>query len=203
MFRRLQQQNPQLTKGVCQTLMKFLFYHAEMETFVVADKMSNIQTIQDYYRAQYDGGRHKQHLAQCEASYIKYVNGFEQSDKRSVDAQSSLMFPMRFLHGQPKTKADFQLLDRTVLFATMKKLGEGVDISSLHTVCLVSSLPASNKAPTSVKAQLEQVIGRLRFQEGQERRLFEFRDDAIQFYTRRWFARKKYYNSRGMQQHFL
>lgn len=196
MFHRLQQRNPQLAKGVCQVLMKFMFYHAEMEEQVATDPISNVHTVADYYRAGLDRGKHAQSIKDCQTSYIKYANSFECVDSTS-SRENNLMFPMRFLLGQPKTKSNAQELNRTVLFATMRKLGEGVDITSLHTVCLMSSLSASNKG------QLEQVIGRLRYADGQKRFIYEFRDDDIQVYRRRMFARRKYYDSRGMPQYYF
>ncbi len=183
---------PGIQLAVAKTMAEFIFFHEGMETCIQSTFANDITSVPLYYRHY---GKNKTILAQIAAtqkSYLAYLKKLP---------EHPFVFPMRVLVTK-KTKKNEVELDRTVLFATVKKLGEGIDLTTLDTVCLGSSLSASNLA------QFEQVIGRLRKRAGETKgtfatkRIIDFVDETTYITKAQCRARKKFYESRGMLQHF-
>lgn len=171
-----------------QTISRFLFFHEPMEKCIQSTLVESISSVSLYYQRYGRNKTFQQQIDDSQSTYLKYVNSLGFSD---------FLFPMRVLSTQSK-KAE-KMLDRTVVFATIRKLGEGTDVDSLHTVVLLSSISTKNMG------QFEQVIGRLRKAKDTnvQKQIIDFRDDAYSMFRIQGINRQKFYKSRGMPQTFM
>jgi len=166
-------------------MVDLLFYHADMELATHSTSvLTTIKSPSDYYQRKRRNAMDDQ-INAIQTSYLKYVN--------KLDYSSGLLFPCRILKSGSKSNLGN---DRTVLFATTKKLGEGVDVKTLHTVCLTVSLVASNLP------QLEQIIGRLR-KSNRSLQIYEFMDRHPDLARQCTARQRKFYSEREMKQIFL
>lgn len=168
---------------ICETMQKYVFYHEDLDYWSQEPCADHITTLADYYRFSRNK-RRADDVADTQASYLQYV--------QQLDENHPWMFPMCL--ATTTTRKPYANMNRVVLFATVQKLGEGVDITTLHTVCLTSSLSAQNLS------RFEQVIGRLRKKQGTKKRIIDFTDTLFANQTRQ---RKKFYEKRGLQQRFM
>ncbi len=177
---------------MCAILAESIFYHDGMESSLQQTFANNIRSVSDYYRFSRNKAR-TDRVDETQHSYLAYVQTLQIENE--WNGGENWMFPMCI--ATTSSKKTYRELDRVVLFATVQKLGEGVDITTLHTVCLASSISAQNLP------QLEQVIGRLRKKEGDTKgsfvvkRILDFGDDVFKNQMK---ARKKFYDSRGIRQ---
>lgn len=165
---------------MCNIMAECIFHHDGMDYFLNQRFADDILSLADYYKFARNKARTNR-VTETQVLYLAYVHNLD---------VHPWMFPMRI--ATTSTRKPHCNLDRVVLFATVQKLGEGVDINTLHTVCLTSSLSAHNLP------QLEQVIGRLRKKPGVQKKIIDFMDDSL--FKHQIRARKKFYNSRGIRQ---
>ena len=151
------------------TNLKTEFYHEGMHNLVHMDGI-DIKSTKEFWKHS-----KTRNFSDIQKSYLKYVNSHE------------TILPIRVLDAKK------QSLDRCILLATVRKLGEGIDLSSLHTVCLLSSISANNLT------QFAQVIGRLRPKQNVTKRILEFNDWKYKFFAIQCKKRKHFYLQQGLQ----
>jgi hypothetical protein len=133
-FLRVCDDLPDAPLDVCKAITDCTFFHAGMEMCIQSTFANEITSVSLYYQKYARNKALVDQMDDTQISYLAYLSDIQ---------ENRWMFPMRVL--STSSNRDAHKLDRVVLFATIKKLGEGIDLNTLDTVCLASPISARRR----------------------------------------------------------